>query len=65
LSHWRTYVPDERWMTQRGATVVLDHANQLLYCWRDPGLLGFSATMAEPLRFLAVAGGAAMSQEVG
>ena len=52
LSHWRTYVPDERWMTQRGATVLLDDANTLLYSWQDRGLLGFTATMADPLRFL-------------
>jgi len=24
----------------------------LLYSWKDPGLLGFSASMAEPLKFL-------------
>lgn len=63
LSHWRTYVPDERWMTQRGATVVLDHANQLLYCWLDSGLLGFSATMADPLQFLKLASSATVAQE--
>ena len=56
LSHWRTYVPDERWMTQRGATVLLDDANTLLYSWQDRGLLGFTATMADPLRFLELPG---------
>ena len=52
LSHWRTYVPDERWMTQRGATFVLSGQGELLYSWRDRGLLGFSASMSEPLAFL-------------
>jgi hypothetical protein len=52
LSHWGTYVPDERWMTQRGATLLINERSELLYSWRDRGLLGFSATMAEPLAFL-------------
>ena len=52
LSHWRTYVPDERWMTQRGATFLLSAEGALLYSWKDPGLLGFSASMPEPLKFL-------------
>ena len=52
LSHWGTYVPDERWMTQRGATFLISSEGSLLYSWKDPGLLGFSASMAEPLKFL-------------
>ena len=52
LGHWRTYVPDERWMTQRGATFLINDQSELLYSWKDPGLLGFSATMSDPLSFL-------------
>ncbi|MEB3184551.1 MAG: peroxiredoxin-like family protein [Cyanobacteriota bacterium] len=52
LSHWRTYVPDDRHLTQRGGTFLLDAEDNLLYEHRDAGLLGFSASMAEPLRFL-------------
>ena len=52
LGHWSTYVPDERWMTQRGATFLINDQSELLYSWKDPGLLGFSATMSEPLSFL-------------
>lgn len=52
LGHWRTYVPDEAFITQRGATVLLDGDDSLLYVHRDPGILGFSATMARPLSFL-------------
>ena len=52
LSHWGIYVPDERWMTQRGATFLISSDGSLLYSWKDPGLLGFSASMAEPLQFL-------------
>jgi hypothetical protein len=52
LGAWRTYVPDERWIAQRGGTFLLDADDTLLYEHRDPGILGFSETMAEPLRFL-------------
>ncbi|MFN7228888.1 MAG: peroxiredoxin-like family protein [Synechococcaceae cyanobacterium] len=52
LARWRTYVPSDRWITQRGGTFLLDADDSLLYSHRDPGILGFSATMAEPLRFL-------------
>ena len=52
LSHWRTYVPTDRWLTQRGGTFLLDGDDSVLYSHRDRGILGFSETMAEPLRFL-------------
>ncbi|MFM8525616.1 MAG: AhpC/TSA family protein [Cyanobacteriota bacterium] len=52
LGHWRTYVPNEAFITQRGGTVLLDHDDSLLYVHRDPGILGFSETMARPLSFL-------------
>ena len=52
LSNWKTYVPDARYMTQRGATFLLDAEGSLLYEHRDRGILGFSATMSLPLSFL-------------
>ena len=52
LGAWGTYVPDARWITQRGGTFLLDTDDSLLYCHRDPGILGFSETMADPLLFL-------------
>jgi hypothetical protein len=52
LGHWRTYVPRDDFLTQRGGTFLLDADDTLLHLHRDRGLLGFSATMAEPLRFL-------------
>jgi hypothetical protein len=52
LSHWRTYVPSDDYLTQRGGTFLLDRDDSLLYSYRDPGLLGFTATMARPLSFL-------------
>ena len=52
LSQWRTYVPCDDYLTQRGGTFLLDADNALVYSHRDRGILGFSATMARPLSFL-------------
>ena len=52
LGHWRTYVPRDDFLTQRGGTFLLDSDDTLLYSYRDRGILGFSATMARPLSFL-------------
>ncbi len=52
LGHWRTYVPRDDFLTQRGGTWLLDRDDSLLYSFQDRGLLGFSATMARPLSFL-------------
>ncbi len=52
LRHWSTYVPDDRFITQRGGTFLLDDDDSLLYVYRDRGILGFSETMAQPLAFL-------------
>ncbi|MCT0214386.1 AhpC/TSA family protein [Synechococcus sp. CS-1324] len=52
LGHWRTYVPRDDFLTQRGGTFLLEADDTLLYCYRDRGILGFSETMARPLSFL-------------
>jgi len=52
LGHWRTYVPRDDFLTQRGGTFLLDADDTLLYSHRDRGILGFSQTMARPLSFL-------------
>ena len=52
LGRWRTYVPCDDFITQRGGTFVIGADNALLYVHRDAGILGFSDTMATPLRYL-------------
>ena len=52
LGRWRTYVPCDDFITQRGGTFLLDADDSLLYGHRDRGILGFSETMANPLKFL-------------
>ena len=52
LGNWRTYVPRDDFITQRGGTYLLESDDTVLYCHRDRGILGFSETMARPLSFL-------------
>jgi hypothetical protein len=52
LARWRTYVPRDSFLCQRGGTFLLDSDDALLYVHRDRGILGFSATMNRPLAFL-------------
>jgi len=52
LGHWSTYVPDARYMTQRGGTFLFNSAGEMLYEYRDRGILGFPDNMSYPLAFL-------------
>jgi len=52
LGRWRTYVPCDDYITQRGGTFLLDANDSMLYVHRDRGILGFSETMANPLQFI-------------
>jgi hypothetical protein len=53
LPHWKTYVPDSAYLTQRGGTFLFNAQGELLYEHRDRGILGFAANMSRPLSFLA------------
>jgi hypothetical protein len=53
LSNWRTYVPDGRYLTQRGGTFLFSTDGELLYEHRDRHILGFAANMSNPLSFIA------------
>jgi hypothetical protein len=52
LPHWKTYVPDATYLTQRGGTFLFDARGELIYEHRDRGILGFAANMSQPLSFL-------------
>lgn len=56
LSHWKTYVPDSAYLTQRGATFLFNLQGELLYEHRDRAILGFAADMGNPLSFLSMSG---------
>jgi hypothetical protein len=36
LGHWKTYVPDAAYLTQRGGTFLFNTQGELLYSHRDP-----------------------------
>ncbi|MEM7761555.1 MAG: peroxiredoxin-like family protein [Cyanobacteria bacterium P01_A01_bin.40] len=52
LSNWNTYVPDASYLTQRGATFLVNAEGQLLYQHCDRNILGFAKNMSNPLAFL-------------
>ncbi|MEM9947198.1 MAG: peroxiredoxin-like family protein [Cyanobacteria bacterium P01_D01_bin.36] len=52
LSNWKTYVPNAAYLTQRGATFLLDADGKIVYEWRDRNILGFAENMSDPLSFL-------------
>ena len=52
LSNWNIYVPDSSNLTQRGATILLNENDEILYKFISKSLLGYSSNMSEPLSFL-------------
>ena len=52
LSYWNIYVPDQSILTQRGATILLNENDEILYKFFSESLLGYSKKMSEPLSFL-------------
>ena len=52
LSHWKIYVPNGAYLTQRGATFVFNNQGDLLYEHRDRAILGFASDMSNPISFL-------------
>ena len=52
LGNWRTYVPSDDHLAQRGATFLVESDGTLLYERRETHLLGYAANMATPLAFL-------------
>jgi hypothetical protein len=49
LGNWKTYVPNSAYLTQRGGTFLFDRQGNLLYEYRDRGILGFAENMSIPL----------------
>ena len=52
LSNWKTYVPNSSFLTQRGATILLDENDRVLYRFNSKSLLGYSNKMSSPLSFI-------------
>ena len=52
ISNWNIYVPDPTFLTQRGATILLNEKDEVLYEFISESLLGYSSKMSSPLSFL-------------
>ena len=52
LTNWNIYVPDPSFLTQRGATFILNENDEVVYKFIPESLLGYSSKMSEPLSFL-------------
>tara|TARA_Y100001968_G_scaffold220324_1_gene203158 strand:- start:1944 stop:2669 length:726 start_codon:yes stop_codon:yes gene_type:complete len=52
LSNWNIYVPDSSFLTQRGATILINEKEEILYEFISTSLLGYSSNMSAPLLFL-------------
>ena len=52
LSNWNVYVPNSKYLTQRGATIFLNEKDEILYEFISESLLGYSRKMSKPLSFL-------------
>ena len=52
LSKWNIYVPDSKFLTQRGATILLNEKDEIIYEFSSRSLLGYARQMSHPLSFL-------------
>ncbi len=52
LSNWSIYAPDTSYLTQRGATILLNENDEVLYEFISESLLVYSSDMSTPLSFL-------------
>ena len=52
IKNWREYVPDDRYITQRGGTFLFNSDQEVIYQHFDRGILGFAENMSNPLSFL-------------
>ena len=52
LKNWNTYVPVSSFLTQRGATILLNENDEVVYKFISESLLGYSSEMNAPLFFL-------------
>ena len=52
ISNWYVYVPDSKYLTQRGATILLNEKDEVMYKFISESLLGYSSNMSSPLSFI-------------
>ncbi len=52
LSNWSIYTPNPSFLTQRGATILINEEDEVIYKFKSNSLLGYSKNMSTPLSFL-------------
>ena len=52
IQNWGEYILDEKYLPQRGASFLLDDKNNVIYKYFSRDVLGYSSSMADPLKFL-------------
>ena len=52
IQNWSDYIPDEKYLPQRGASFLLNDKNQVIYKFFSSDVLGYSSDMSDPLGFL-------------
>jgi len=52
IQNWGDYILNEKYLPQRGATILLNNKNQVIYKFLSSDVLGYSSNMSDPLEFL-------------
>jgi len=52
IQNWSDYILNEKYLPQRGASILLNDKNQVIYKFFSYDILGYSSNMRDPLRFL-------------
>ncbi len=52
IQNWGDYILHEKYLPQRGASILLNNKNQVIYKFFSSDVLGYSTNMRDPLEFL-------------
>ena len=52
IQNWRDYILNEKYLPQRGASILLNDQNQVVYKFFSSDVLGYSSNMRDPCGFL-------------
>ena len=52
LQNWNDYILDNKYLPQRGASLLYDDKEQIIYKYFSNDVLGYSSEMKNPLAFL-------------
>ena len=54
IKNWSDYIIHEKYLPQRGASLLLNDKNQVIYKFFSSDVLGYSSNMRDPLEFLSI-----------